>query len=77
LAVDFLHDVAGEHEGYLMEAFARYWHPVSKMFDFGLGGGFRGIFRKIKEVRKLMVGYLTLEAPYMSAMGGFLETGKT
>ena len=38
--VDFLHDLGGEHDGYTIAFSARFWYPVSKMFDVGLGAGF-------------------------------------
>ncbi|MDH3598407.1 MAG: MipA/OmpV family protein [Candidatus Tectomicrobia bacterium] len=37
--VTFTHDVAGEHEGFVIDVFARAWWPLSKRFDVGLGAG--------------------------------------
>jgi outer membrane protein len=36
-SVDFLSDLGGEHEGYSVYGSVRFWYPLSKMFDFGLG----------------------------------------
>ncbi len=35
--VDFLTDIGDEHNGYTITGNARFWYPISKMFDFGLG----------------------------------------
>ncbi len=37
--VTFSHDVGGEHEGFLVDVFARAWFPLGKAFDLGLGAG--------------------------------------
>jgi len=36
-SVDFLTDLGGEHEGSSVFVSARFWYPVSRMFDFGMG----------------------------------------
>ncbi len=37
--VTFTHDVGGEHEGFVIDVFARAWGPLGKRFDLGLGAG--------------------------------------
>jgi outer membrane protein len=37
--LEFLSDVGGEYNGYLVSLSARYWHPVAKMVDLGIGIG--------------------------------------
>jgi MipA family protein len=39
VTLDFLADVGGEYKGYLASLSARYWIPLSKMFDFGIAVG--------------------------------------
>lgn len=36
---DFLYDVSGEHEGFVASLAMRYWLPLGKAFDLGLGIG--------------------------------------
>ncbi len=36
-SVEFLQDVSGGHEGWLTQISARYWRPLSKPLDFGIG----------------------------------------
>ena len=36
---DFLYDVSGEHEGFVANLAMRYWLPLGKAFDLGLGIG--------------------------------------
>jgi len=36
-SVDFLGDLSGSHDGYTILASARFWYPLSRMFDFGMG----------------------------------------
>jgi outer membrane protein len=38
-SVEFLHDVSGGHEGWVTDISARYWRPLSKPLDFGIGVG--------------------------------------
>jgi outer membrane protein len=35
----FTHDVGGEHEGFVIDLFARAWVPLGQQMDFGLGVG--------------------------------------
>jgi MipA family protein len=39
ITLEFLGDVGGEYDGYTVSASARYWYPVHKMVDLGLGIG--------------------------------------
>ena len=39
-SVEFLHDVSGGHEGWLTQISVRYWRPLSKSLDFGIGVGY-------------------------------------
>ncbi|MGD8757744.1 MAG: MipA/OmpV family protein [Deltaproteobacteria bacterium] len=36
-SVDFLTDLGGEHDGSSVYVSARFWYPLSKTFDFGMG----------------------------------------
>lgn len=36
LSVDFLHDVADEHGGYVVSASARVWYPLARATEFGV-----------------------------------------
>jgi outer membrane protein len=38
IGLDIAHDVTGEHEGLVGTTYARYWAPVSKAIDVGIGG---------------------------------------
>jgi MipA family protein len=35
--LQYLHDVSGDHDGYLITAATRYWHPVSRPLTLTLG----------------------------------------
>lgn len=37
--LEFLHDVSGEHGGYLVTGTMKYWRPLGRAFDFGLQAG--------------------------------------
>jgi len=37
--VEFLIDAGGEHDSFTTTISARYWHPLSLAFDFGIGAG--------------------------------------
>jgi outer membrane scaffolding protein for murein synthesis (MipA/OmpV family) len=37
--LEFLQDVSGEHDGYLVTGTVKYWKPLGRAFDFGLQGG--------------------------------------
>jgi len=37
VAIEFLHDVSGKHDGYIVTPSARYWHPVSRAVTLTLG----------------------------------------
>ena len=39
-SVEFLQDISGGHEGWLTQFSARYWRPLSKPLDFGIGVSF-------------------------------------
>ena len=39
ITLDFLADVSGEYDGYLISAQARYWLPVHKMAEIGIAVG--------------------------------------
>ena len=36
LSIDFLHDVAGSHGGYVLSASARLWYPLARATEVGL-----------------------------------------
>ena len=38
-AADFLYDAGGGHDGYAFNLRLRYWTPLSKPIDLGLGVG--------------------------------------
>jgi outer membrane protein len=38
-SADFLYDVSDEHGGFVANVAARYWMPLGKAFDFGIGAG--------------------------------------
>jgi outer membrane protein len=39
ITLEFLGDVGNEHKGYILSATAKYWYPVHKMIDIGMGVG--------------------------------------
>lgn len=39
VGLDFLHDIGGEHDGYLVSARARYWYPFGRALTGSIGVG--------------------------------------
>jgi len=37
ISAQFLHDVSSEHEGYVINASARYWRPAARWFVYSIG----------------------------------------